>query len=150
MGIFSFVEDANAQVAQDSVNPSSLVFVRMNGGAYHRLDLRISNYADSINYMDSFPTFLFNRNFDIEEKWVWEVYLDRYGEEWILSLRKAIFKRVYNEAALQRIISSPDRRLDLTLSKKKVFYMDTSTRAMAKERLEEILHKKSELEKETK
>lgn len=126
------------------------IFVRQNGGEFDHLDVVINGEVRGLQYWkegDDLPEFLYNEDFDFLRRkfFVNNCYSD---QEWIPSTRKAIFDRVYNEEVLRAIADATDTRLDEKYDPEyvewlqgpgpKIFWMDFSTRELAKERLREI------------
>ncbi len=125
-------------------------------GYWHVEDEIILNYTDSLNYWqpgESLPSFVFNPILDLEKQNIF-FSCKHSGEknDWLNSLRYEIFKRVYNKAALQFLISMPDDRLDnlynpIDCKQLKydsenpgppVLWMNLSTRELAMRRLYEL------------
>jgi hypothetical protein len=103
-----------------------------------RIELQIQSYADSINSISKqeFPRFLFNPCLDLDKS-LW-IQLEPRS-----SIRWSIFERVNNKAALERIVSSKDKRLRLKCKNIEkswhgIPYTDKSNAELARKRLKSL------------
>lgn len=133
-------------------------FVREQGGDFHLVDKIIGQFADSLNYWNpdqKLPSYLFDKDLDFNHLGTLSRLRTNKPTRWLLSLRMAIFMRVYNKEVLKCIIGSENESLDYVYDPKEhyqhpdvsspysgpgpnFFWMEFSTRELAKFRLEEI------------